>query len=117
MSDPDAEMIIESKGKTYKIVYGNKAFRTIERELHKPITRLNDESLDELTTVIWGGLIANHPTITIDEVDEIIDENGYPKMGEIVKAAMAKALPEGEPPGNANRATRRAQQNGTGRAS
>lgn len=120
MADPDAEITLEAKGKTYTIVYGNRAFRTIEKELHRPIVRLNQESLDDLTTVIWGGLLANHPGITIDEVDDIIDEVGYVKIGEIVKTAVEKALPEAaekEPAlGNPNRATRRAQANGTGKA-
>jgi hypothetical protein len=103
--DPEAEVSIEAKGKTYTLYYGNRAFRVAEIELGKPWTEINTTSRQDITIAIWAGLKQHHPQLTVDDIDEIIDEAGYGNVVGIAIKALNKAAgaPEGTASGNGRR--------------
>lgn len=114
--DPQREQQIEAGGKTYTLVFGNRALRLIERELGKPVGQMDEDSISDLTVMIWAGLQRHHPALTVNDVDDIIDDVGYAAVGEIAGKALAAAMPQETEPaqGNGNRAQRRARAAGTG---
>lgn len=119
MSNPDREQKFESNGKTYTLVFGNKAFRLAERESGKTFAALDLASIEAMTILIWAGLQKYHPELKIEDVDEVLDDVGYVPMSEIVATAMQASFPsaaEETPEGNDKGAPARAQV-GTGTTS
>lgn len=111
VSNPDREEKVEVGGKTYTLTYGNRAVRLAEREGAKPFKDFDFERIDDLTTIIWAGLQAKHPGISIEDIDDLFDEGHSVELANAAAAAIQKAFPpaEGNPEGNENRAQRRAQ--------
>lgn len=93
-SDPGREVSLVAGDQTYVFYAGNRALRMIERETGKSLIALfsddgiADLGIDTLTTIVWGLLQRNHPELSVDDVDDVIDAAGY----EAVTDAMAKAL-------------------------
>lgn len=122
--DPNDETILTvvsedgAETKTYKLHYGNRAFRRAETALAKPFAEINLERLQELTVMVWAGLLRFQPDIAIDEVDDIIDAIGYERIGLDVAEAIARAFPAAADPAAVGTAQgNRAQRRGTGQAS
>lgn len=132
MGDPAREFPFEAGGQRYVLYYGNRALRMIEVESGRPLGEFlaaymamagDGEAIDlgkvniaDLTTLFWAGLQQHQPGTSIDAVDELIDELGFAEAIGKMSEAFAAAFPAQETPqGNANRALRRAQRNGTGR--
>jgi hypothetical protein len=118
VANPDAERKFEANGKTYTLFFGNRSFRMLEQKLGKSFQEFNFNSVDEMTVALWSGLQKYHPDISVDDMDDIIDDVGYVKLAGIAAEAINGAFPEADeetPQGNANRAQRRAQDKvGTG---
>lgn len=76
------ERSITIAGESYDLKYPNKAVRRIDRELGYPAMQMIEKverhgymaalSLDDIATVIWGGMLHNKPGQTIDQVAELI---------------------------------------------
>lgn len=110
MANPDSERTFEANGKTYTLFFGNRSFRMLEQKLGKSFQEFNFNSVDEMTVALWSGLQKYHPQLTIEEMDDIIDDVGYVKLAGIAAEAIGAAFPDEETPqGNDNRAQRRAQ--------
>ncbi len=111
MSNPDREQKFEANGKTYTLVFGNRALRLSELETGKPFSELDLASIQVQTTLVWAGLQQYHHELKIDDVDEIMDDVGYAEMADVITKAIQASFPAAEenPEGNENRAQRRAQ--------
>jgi len=71
----------------YLLYYDNRAYRKMEEQTGHPFARFQHESINEMTTLLWAGLLRNHPKATIETADDIIDDLGYEAvMGIVVKA-------------------------------
>lgn len=111
--NPDREVVFEAGGKSYRLVFGNRALRLVEKQLGRSFTEIDEGSINDLTVLIWAGLQRYQPELGIEDVDDLIDEVGYAALGSLVEKAMSAALPEGA--GDlGNRAARRARANGAG---
>lgn len=92
-----AEYNIKVGDKTYPLKYNNKALRKLEESLEIPIAKIgammqNDMSIGMLTEIFRVGLSHWKDDITIDEVDEIIDEIGIVKAADAIGAALDLAF-------------------------
>ena len=98
-TDPGREVQLEAGTATFTLYAGNRALRMIERETGKSLIALfSDEGLEEigigtLTTLVWGLLQRNHQDLSIDEIDDIIDDAGYDAVMEAVGQALEVAMP------------------------
>jgi len=111
VSNPDREQKFEANGKTYTLVFGNRALRLSERETGKNFSDLDLSSIEVQTTLVWAGLQKHHPDLKIDDIDDIMDDVGYLEMADVITKAIQASFPAAEetPEGNENRAQRRAQ--------
>lgn len=96
MSSPDRERAVVVGGNSYRLYYGNRSIRLLEKTLGKPFEEFNGNSVNEITTAVWCGFQQFHPGMTMEEVDDIIDEVGYVKMADICGEAIAAAFPSKE---------------------
>lgn len=113
MSNPDREQAIEVGDKKYTLVFGNRALRLAEKEGGKPFGKFDFESVGDVSILIWAGLQSKQPDLSLDDVDDIIDDVGYETLTVIAADAITRAFPPAEgDSGNGNRATRRAQVGG-----
>lgn len=91
----------------YKLVFDMNALCAAEDELGPLTSLLTDPktagSVRTIRSLIWAGLIRNHPS-SLEEAGDIIDEVGLEEAANAVRAAMQKAYPqegsseEGKPP-------------------
>ncbi|MBT9134784.1 MAG: hypothetical protein DDT38_01526 [Firmicutes bacterium] len=79
-------------GREYTICFDNRAFRTAEKSMGHSLSAMQD-SIGSLTTLLHAGLSRHHPKISIDDVDEIVDELGYEKIAVALGEAMAASPP------------------------
>lgn len=96
MSSPDRERAVVADGKTYRLYYGNRSIRLLEKTLGKSFDMFNGNSVEEITVAVWCGFQQFHAGITIEDVDDIIDEVGYTTMADICGEAIAAAFPAKE---------------------
>ena len=103
MSSPDRERAVVVGDKTYRLYYGNRSIRLLEKTLGKSFAQFDGNSVDEITTAVWCGFQQFHPELTIDDCDDIIDEVGYTEMADLCGQAIAAAFPaaKGSAQGNA----------------
>jgi hypothetical protein len=101
--DPEREQQFEVAGKTYSLVFGNKALRVAEKELGKSFTQIDATSINEMTVLVWAGLQRKHPELTIADVDDLIDEVGYARLTELAGKAMSAAMPQDDGEAGDNR--------------
>ena len=77
---------IKTSEKTYLLYYDNRAYRKMEEQTGHPFARFQHESINEMTSLLWAGLLRHQPKATIETADEIIDDLGYETvMGIVVK--------------------------------
>ena len=118
MTDPGREVALVAGDTTYTFYAGNRALRMIERETGKSLIALfsgdglEDLSIGTITTVIWGLLQRNHPEMSIDEVDDVIDAAGYDAVMDALSQALELAMPTAS--GEAKTAGKAPAGNGTG---
>lgn len=95
------EHAVEIDGRVWVLVYDANAFCEIEDALGVPIAqldaRLADGRVKDLRAVLWAGLLARQPDITLREAGALLAPKA---MGEAIMAAIRKAMPEEEPSGN-----------------
>ncbi len=78
--------------KEYTLYFDNRAFRVAEKAMGHSLSALQD-SIGSLTMLLHAGLLRYQPQITLDQVDEIVDELGYEKIAEVLGEAMAASPP------------------------
>lgn len=107
-TDPGREAKLVAGDQTFTLYAGNRALRLIERETGKSLVALfSDEGLNDLgfgtlTTIVWGLLQRDHPDLTIDDVDDVIDAAGYEAVTEALGAALEVAMPKPAATGHAS---------------
>lgn len=98
-SDPGREVALTAGDQVFTLYAGNRALRMIERETGRSLIALfsneglADVGIDVLTTLVWGLLQRNHPALTIDDVDDVIDAAGYDAVMEAIGRALEVAMP------------------------
>lgn len=85
--------------KSIEIKYNNYAFRRIEKTLGISIPKMaekmmnNELGFNEITILLWAGLLANNKEASIEDADKIIDDVGY----EDIIIAITDAINEYNP--------------------
>ena len=99
VTDPGRDVPLIAGDRTFVMYAGNRALREIERETGTSLLVLfSDEGManlgiDTITKVVLGLLKRNHPELTIDDVDDIIDAAGYDAVTDAMSQAMDAAMP------------------------
>lgn len=100
MPDPGREVPLKVGDATYILYGGNRALRMIERDTGKSVVALfSEQGLAEigvgtLTSITWALLTRHHPDLTVDDVDDIIDDAGYDKVMDAIGKALEHAFPD-----------------------
>ncbi|MBT9156822.1 MAG: hypothetical protein DDT37_01813 [Firmicutes bacterium] len=76
----------------YTLYFDNRAFRVAEKAMGHSLAAMAD-GIGNLTLLLQAGLSRHHPSITLENVDDIIDDLGYEKMTEILGEAMVASPP------------------------
>lgn len=84
----------EACGATHQLRASNGALRAIEDHFDSSIDDLDERRLGVATVMVQKMLMRERP-YEIEEVDGIIDEIGYNRLGELINEAFASAVPEG----------------------
>lgn len=96
MIDPAREVTLVAGDTTYVLYAGNRALRLLERETGRPLPELLQEmqggSVGMMTIALWAMLQREHPDLTVDDVDDIIDTAGYDVIGAAVGEAANRAF-------------------------
>lgn len=100
-TDPGREITLQAGDETYTLYAGNRALRMIERETGKPIlealTALGDQStadINSLTIIVWALLQRHHKELTVEDVDDVIDDaGGWAAIMDPLSDAIGKAFP------------------------
>ncbi len=105
------EIEFTAGGTTHKLRLGNAALRAIESHfddegLDSIIRRIDESgSITAITVVVQKLLGEDH--YTLEDVDAIIDEVGYDKLGELIGTALEAAMPEATKNSGKKRVNRR----------
>lgn len=108
MPDPGREVPLKAGDATYTLYGGNRALRMIERDTGKSVIVLFSEQglaeigIGTLTSITWALLSRHHPDLTVDHVDDIIDEVGYDEVMEAIGEALEHAFPDAKAQASAN---------------
>ncbi|MBT9134778.1 MAG: hypothetical protein DDT38_01520 [Firmicutes bacterium] len=76
----------------YTLYFDNRAFRQTEKIMGHSLGAMTD-GIGNLTVLMHAGLSRHHSSITLENVDDIIDDIGYEKVAEILGEAMAASPP------------------------
>ena len=82
-----------------RMVFDFAAIKAFKRETGKTLLRqinLTDLDEDELTVLIWVGLLRDDPELTREDVDRIVTMANLPKVWEALAVAFGGAMPEPE---------------------
>ena len=112
--DPEGAVTFEAGGKKYTAFFGFRAIKTVERHydlpffeaLQRAMPALKPEEADDKAAVmkagasirftdvgvLFGAALAKHHDLDEDEVDEMLDEIGFERAGEVLAEAVAAAL-------------------------
>lgn len=95
------EVSFEASGKTWTMKLGTGALIAIEDQTGKPIGEIGEllgnpktASLKLMRAVFWGGLQQHHDGTTLAECDDLIDELGGQRVGELIGQAFSLARPK-----------------------
>ncbi len=110
---------LEVGGKTYTLRYSHSALVKLEKQMNQSIMQIMNDlgKTDEmrigtLVTLLWAGLQKHHPTLSIDDACELLDEHGDDgAVVEIIGDAFQKAF---NAPGTKGTNPQPRDQNGTG---
>lgn len=118
MPDPGREVPLIAGDATYTLYAGNRALRMMERDTGQPIGELVDRfqrgEIGLITTMVWALLSRNHPDLTIDACDDIIDAAGYEAVTDAIEQAVEHAFPEAKEQAAASGAKPGKPRRGTG---
>ncbi|MBT9143625.1 MAG: hypothetical protein DDT29_02033 [Dehalococcoidia bacterium] len=76
----------------YTLYFDNRAFRVAEKTMGHSLGALQD-SIGDVTLLLHAGLLRHQPQITLEKVDDIIDDIGYERVADILGEAMAASPP------------------------
>ncbi len=95
------EVSFEADGKTWTMKIGTGAMCEIEAETGKSISEVGQAlenpktaSLTLMRAVFWGSLQHRHDQLTIRECNELIDDVGVQRVGELIGQAFQLAFPK-----------------------
>ena len=74
--------------------YSRKQIAQIEDVMGLPLSQINIEMQTGLATLIWGGLVWEDPTLTIDNVFDILDEYDNDLITTKMNEAITLAFPD-----------------------
>ena len=60
--------------KEYTLEYTRDSVATMETDYGLSILKMTDSVVNNMTAIIYGAFIANHPKVSKDEIDEIYSE-------------------------------------------
>ena len=124
--DPEGLVTFEADGDKFTAVFGFKAMKAVEVYYDMPFLRAIQSAMPSLTAedakdpkkvaeasadvrfsdvgrLFEFALLKHHPDLTEDEIDDLIDEIGLTKAGEIIGASLAAAISaEGDDSSGAN---------------
>jgi hypothetical protein len=88
------ETTINIGGSVYKLKYPNSAIRKIDKELDYSAMHIVEKvqkygmlsafELNDISVILWGGMLGEQPGLQVDEVADIIPISNPQKYGEIV---------------------------------
>lgn len=113
--DPEGAVTFEAAGEKYTAVFGFKAMKAVEAHYEQPFMRAiqsampnvrpedagdkakiaeasADIRLTDVGKLFQFALLKHHPDLTESEVDDLIDEIGLERTGEIIGASLSAAL-------------------------
>jgi hypothetical protein len=97
------EVSFEAAGKTWTMKIGTGAMCEIEAETGKSIAEVGQAlgsektaSLTLMRAVFWGALQHRHEGTTVRECNDLIDEIGVQRVGELIGEAFQLAFPKKE---------------------
>lgn len=95
------EVSFEASGKTWTMKMGTGAMCEIEAATNKSISEIGSSlgnpktaSITLLRTVFWGSLQHHHVGTSVKDCDDLIDEIGMVRAGQLVGEAFQSALPK-----------------------
>ncbi|MDO5895123.1 hypothetical protein [Agrobacterium sp. Azo12] len=119
-NDIKGEVGFTALGKDWTMKLGNGAVRHVENETGKTFPQIGRElsgddtaSISLLTEVFRASLIRHHPDVTIEDCDDILDEIGHEKAGELIAEAFQLMQPKAQKGGASH--PRKATTGSTGR--
>jgi hypothetical protein len=99
-NDIRGEVDFEAAGKTWTLKLGNGAVRHIENETGKTFPQVGGEltnastaSITLLTQVFCAALKRHQPEVTMEDCDDIIDDIGHEKAGDLLGKAFELMQP------------------------
>ena len=100
-NDIRGEVGFTALNRSWTLKLGNGAVRHIENETGKSFAQVGAELSDEatasislLTTVFCAALQGHHPGTTLEECDDIIDDIGHLRVGELLGEAVQLMQPK-----------------------
>lgn len=83
----------------YTLKFSTNAICELEDRLDKGLNTIvgNMERVTTVRALLWAGLRAHHPEVTIGSTGEIIDRAGIATITEAIGKALAAAFPKVEP--------------------
>ena len=101
MNPHKGEVDFDANGQRWRLVYSFNALCALEEKAGKGFPELSaslsDSSklrLADIRTVLWAGLVDNHPSVTIKQAGDIIGDIGAGKVIELFNKALTLAFPE-----------------------
>lgn len=96
--DFTGEVPFEAQGQTWTLKLGTKAMRKIEGATGMPMPAVGralekeeTASIDLVAKVFWGALQHHHPDLSVDDVDDLMDDLGLDKVGPLIAQAFEAA--------------------------
>ncbi|WP_396190307.1 GTA-gp10 family protein [Flavobacterium sp.] len=82
----------------YTLKFSTNAICELEDRLDKGLNLIvaNMERLTTVRALLWAGLRAKHPDVTITQAGEIIDRIGMAQATEVIGKALTAAFPPNE---------------------
>lgn len=79
----------------YTLKYSTNAICELEERLDKGLNVIvaNMERLTTVRALLWAGLRAKHPDVTIQQAGELIDKVGMAQATEVIGKALTTAFP------------------------
>lgn len=114
-NDPEGLVTFSHGGKSYTAVFGFRAMKAIEAEYDLPFFKAVQAGLPSLSaedagdpvkvaeagagirmtavgSLFRASLMKHHPGVTEDDVDEMIDDIGLERAGDVIGRALAAAM-------------------------
>lgn len=98
MANPDkGEVAITIDGKPFTLCYSNNSIRQLETISGSAsfvalfVEFASGGRLSLLQTLVWGGLLKFHPSLSLEDVEALLDEMTH-EEGKLIGEAIAKAV-------------------------